>query len=212
MRITFLLHDNAILQDDGKDSFFFSYNKSAKINGLFFSNFLQSSFSDRYFISSELYSFIHRLIFVILWATVAAHWKHLLSLLLIVFIHLHHNKLTQTNIKLLLLIDVFHNIWNIERSESKSFSINSSALLSVMTYISSLFEYITCSSLIGIVKRAIVSRIFHLPDYWRLFMMSFKFDLILSRHSSIGRPLFLSLVLSYLIYFLFQKLPTLTGL
>ena len=63
---------------------------------IFFFKFFQSSFSDGKFIPFQLYFFIKRLIFVILWGsffifswfhvTVPACWKHLLSFLLIGFI------------------------------------------------------------------------------------------------------------------------------
>ena len=49
-------------------------------------------------------------------------------------------------------------------------------------------------------------------DFLRLFMMSFKYGLILLRYFSTDSILFLSPLLSYSIQLILQKLLTLTGL
>ena len=64
----------------------------------------------------------------------------------------------------------------------------------------SLFECITCSSLLSkeeIKLFAIVNSIFYVSDFLRLFMMSFKYRLILLRYSSTDSVLFLSQLLLY---------------
>ena len=63
----------------------------------------------------------------------------------------------------------------------------------------SLYGCITCSSSLSIEKLkliAIVYWIFHVLDFLRLFIMSFKYGLILLRYSSANSVLFLSLLLS----------------
>ena len=88
---------------------------------LFFSNFIQSFFSNGKFISSQLYLFIKGVMFVVYWGsffissyfntTARAYWKHFLSFLLkgfIVFLlssqenlyMIHHDS------------DLFYNIYN----------------------------------------------------------------------------------------------------
>ena len=59
---------------------------------------------------------------------------------------------------------------------------------------------------------AIVNWIFPVSDFFRLFMISFKYGLILLIYSLTGSVLFLSPLVSYSIQFLLQKLLTLTGL
>ena len=59
---------------------------------------------------------------------------------------------------------------------------------------------------------AIVNWIFRVTGFLRLFMMSFKCGLTLSRYSSTDSDLFLSPLLSYSIQLLLQKLFSLTGL
>ena len=59
----------------------------------------------------------------------------------------------------------------------------------------SLFEYITCCSSVSV--EAIVNSVFHVSDFLRLFMISFKYGSISSRDSLIDRVLVLSLLLSY---------------
>ena len=69
-----------------------------------------------------------------------------------------------------------------------------------MISISSLFECITHSPqllLEEINLIAIASWIFHVSDFLRLFMMSFRYGLILLRYSSTDSALFLSLLLLY---------------
>ena len=69
-----------------------------------------------------------------------------------------------------------------------------------MTSILSLFECITCSSSLSMEETklfAIVNWIFHASDFFRLIMMSSKYDLILLRYSSTNSVLFLSRLLSY---------------
>ena len=70
----------------------------------------------------------------------------------------------------------------------------------IMISMPSLFECILCSSLLSteeIKLFAIVSWIFYLSDSLRLFMMSFKYGLILLRCSSTDSILFLSLLVPY---------------
>ena len=69
----------------------------------------------------------------------------------------------------------------------------------------SLFECITRSSSLSkeeIKLFAIVNRIFHLSDFLRLVIMSFKYGLILLRYSLTDNVLFSSLLLSYSFFFL----------
>ena len=65
----------------------------------------------------------------------------------------------------------------------------------------SLFEEVKLS--------AIINWIFHVSDFLRSFMMSFKYVLILLRYPSNDYVLFLSSLLSYSIQLLLQKVPTL---
>ena len=77
------------------------------------------------------------------------------------------------------------------------------------------FECITRSSSLSLEEIkviAIVNGIFHVSDFSRLFIMSFKYGLTILRYSSADRVLFLSLLISYSIQLLLQKLLTLTGL
>ena len=67
-----------------------------------------------------------------------------------------------------------------------------------------LFECITCSSSMSLEEInvvPIVNYIFHLPDFLRLFMMSFKDGLISFRHSLIDSALLLSPLLCLLLLF-----------
>ena len=64
----------------------------------------------------------------------------------------------------------------------------------------SLFECITRSSSLSMEEKKlfdIVNSIFHVLDFLRLFMMSFKYVLILLKYSSTDIALFLSPLLSY---------------
>ena len=68
----------------------------------------------------------------------------------------------------------------------------------------SLFECITRSSSLSkeeIKLFAIVNRIFHLSDFLRIVIMSFKYGLILLRYSLTDNVLFSSLLLSYSFFF-----------
>ena len=79
----------------------------------------------------------------------------------------------------------------------------------------SLFECITRSSSLSmeeIMLFAIINWTFHVSDFLRLFMMSFKYGLILLRYSSTDIVLFLSPFPSYSIQVLLQKLLILTDL
>ena len=78
-----------------------------------------------------------------------------------------------------------------------------------------LFEYITHSSSVSledIKSIAAVKWIFHVSDFFRLLMMSFKYGLILLKCSSTDSGLFLSPLLPYSRFLLLEKLPTPTGL
>ena len=69
-----------------------------------------------------------------------------------------------------------------------------------MISILSLFECITRSSSVSLEEIkliAIAIWIFQVSDFVRLFMISFKYDLILLRHYSDDSVLFLSLLPSY---------------
>ena len=69
-----------------------------------------------------------------------------------------------------------------------------------MNSMSSLFKCIAYSSLLSLeeIKLIVaVNWIFHVSDFLRLFMISFKYGLILLRYSLIESVLFLSLLLSY---------------
>ena len=79
----------------------------------------------------------------------------------------------------------------------------------------SLFECITRSlslTMEEIKLFTIVSRIFHVSNFLRLFVTSFKYGPILLRYSSTDSVLFLLPLLSYSVQLLLQKLFTLTGL
>ena len=105
------------------------------------------------------------------------------------------------------LIDVSNPIWLLERGNWKSSSTPSSGLLLIIIFEYSLFECITRSSLLSLEEIkliAIVSCIFHELEFLRLFMMSFKYGLVLLRYSSNDSVLFLWPLLSYSVW-----LPTL---
>ena len=77
--------------------------------------------------------------------------------------------------------------WYLFLSELKSSFITSSASSLIMISVLSLFEWITHSSSLSMEEIklfAIVNWIFHVSDFLRLFMMSFKYGLILLRYSS----------------------------
>ena len=107
--------------------------------------------------------------------------------------------------------------WYIFLSESKSSFITSSASLLIMISILSPFECIIHSSSLSMEEIKlfdIFNWILHVSDFLRLFMISFKYGLVLIRYSSTDNILFLSLLLSYsiLLQMLLQKLLTITGL
>ena len=90
----------------------------------------------------------------------------------------------------IILISIF------DLSESKNHFITSSTSSLIAISILSLFEWFTCSASLSMMEEvksfAIVNLIFHGWDFLRLFMMSFKYGLILLRYSSAIRVLFLS--------------------
>ena len=91
-------------------------------------------------------------------------------------------------------------MWYLLRGTLTRFSITSSAFSLIVISMLSLFECITRSpslSLEEIKLVAIVTLIFHVSDYLGLFMVSFKYGLILLRYSSFDSVLFLSPLLSY---------------
>ena len=64
----------------------------------------------------------------------------------------------------------------------------------------SLFECISCSSSLFLEEMnliAIINLIFYLSDFWRSFMMSFKYDLIFSRYPLIEKFLLLKPLILY---------------
>ena len=66
----------------------------------------------------------------------------------------------------------------------------------------SLFGWVTCSSLLSTEEIKIFSIVkwyFHGSNFLRLFMMSFKYGLILLRYSLTDSALFLSPLLSHLV-------------
>ena len=81
-----------------------------------------------------------------------------------------------------LLIDFSNQIWYQETSELKSFLVTSSALPLIMISLLSLFNHFI------VFRRNKINCcfffIFHLPDVVRLFMISFKYGLILLRYFS----------------------------
>ena len=66
-----------------------------------------------------------------------------------------------------------------------------------MTFMVSHFEYSLLVSLEDIKLITIVNSIFHVSDFWSLFLMSFKHGLISLRYSLIDRVLFPSPLVSY---------------
>ena len=85
-------------------------------------------------------------------------------------------------------------------SESKSSSIPLSALSLIMIFILSLFECVTRPSLLSLKEiRLIVTAnwFFHVSNFLRSFMISFKYGLLLLRYSLTNSVLFLLLLLLY---------------
>ena len=89
--------------------------------------------------------------------------------------------------KSLPLIDVSNPMCYLERFYNLKGSITQSALSLIMISMLSLFECITCSSSLSLEEIkliAIVNCISNVSDFLRLFMMSFKYGVILLRYSS----------------------------
>ena len=125
----------------------------------FFSSFIQPSFSNEKFIPCQLY---------------------LLTKGLIVAIHsecypIFHDKLTTFH------CNVSKTFRYSLRKDTKSFLTTSSALSVIMISLLSLFECIMHSSSLSLEQIklvAVANWIFHVPDFLRLFMISFKYELI----------------------------------
>ena len=86
--------------------------------------------------------------------------------------------------------------WYLFLSESKSSFVSSSTSSLIIISMWSDFECITRSSSLSMEKIKLfntINWIFHLSDFLRLFVMSFKYGLILLRYSSTDGILFLSL-------------------
>ena len=97
--------------------------------------------------------------------------------------------------------------------ESKNYFITLCASSVIMISVLSLFECITHSLSLSIEEIfffTIASWIFHVSDFLRLFMKSFKYGLVSLRYSLTECFLFLSSLLSYSILLLLQKLLPLT--
>ena len=95
---------------------------------------------------------------------------------------------------------LFQFIWDLFLIELKSSFLNSYASSLIMISMLSLFECIKRFSLITkeeIKLIVIINWIFHMSDFLRLFMVSFKYGLILVKCSSFHSVLFLSPFLSY---------------
>ena len=91
-------------------------------------------------------------------------------------------------------------MFDAERTDLKSSSITPSALSLIMSSMLSLFEFISRSLSVFLEEIkliAIVNWTFHVSDFLRLFMISFKCVLILLRYSSVDSVLPLSSLLSY---------------
>ena len=94
----------------------------------------------------------------------------------------------------------FQIFWYLFFSKWKSFVITSSASSLIMISILSLFECITCCSLLSMEKIklfVIVNWILQELNFLRLFMIYLKYGLISLRYSSTDSVLFLSSLLSY---------------
>ena len=101
--------------------------------------------------------------------------------------------------KSLPLINVSNHVQYLERSDSNSFSITSSDFDDSWFPCYHFFNALRSSSMSSedVKLIAIVNLIFHVSDFLRLFRMSFKYGLILSRYSFIGKVIFLFPLLSY---------------
>ena len=84
-------------------------------------------------------------------------------------------------------IDVSSPTWYLLRSDLKSFSVTSSGLSLIMISMLSLFQCIRNSSQLSLEEIKlidIVSLVFHVSHFFRLLMISFKYDLILLKSNS----------------------------
>ena len=193
--------------------FFLTYKILRAIATLFLTKFFQSSFSDGKFIHPLLYLFIHFLLFFVdhfLFLHDLMQLLHRIENICCLFfvdgiyccffcflsnqenLHMIHHDL-----------DVFYDIiMNIIEdklttfywfkiivmsifSESKNYFITSSASSFIMIFMLSLFECITRSSSLSMEE--VISYCwlnFHVSYFFRLFLMSFKYSLILLRYSS----------------------------
>ena len=94
---------------------------------------------------------------------------------------------------------VLNPISFLERSDWKSFSITSSVLLLIVTFMLSFFECITRSSSLSLedIKLiAIVNWFFHVSYFLRSFMIFFRYGLNLLTYSTTNSVFFLSPLLS----------------
>ena len=95
--------------------------------------------------------------------------------------------LPQSNMKSLLLIDVSNLIWYLGKSDWRCSSITSSSLSLIVIFTLLLFECIIRSSSLTLEERnliAIVNCIFHVSEFFRSSMISFKYGLILLKYFS----------------------------
>ena len=105
--------------------------------------------------------------------------------------------------------------WYLSLSEWESLSITSGCFIVNHNFYINNFECITCSSSLSMEEIklfAIVTWTFHVSGFLKLFMMSFRYDLILLKYSSREISLFVSSLLLYSLHLLLQKLLTLTAL
>ena len=87
--------------------------------------------------------------------------------------------------------DLFYDIYNTINEYNQKQIHYVSSIPNYFQIISNYFQIISS------IPNYIVNWIFHVSDFLRLFMMSFKLGLILLRYSSTDNVLFLSLLLSY---------------
>ena len=115
----------------------------------------------------------------------------------------------------LIFIDSSNLFWYMFLSDSKSPFITSSNWSFILISMLSLFECLSCSSSLSSLEEikliVIANWIFHVSDFLRSFMISFKYGLILLRYSS-PDSIFLSLLLLYSIKLLLRKLFITTSL
>ena len=115
----------------------------------------------------------------------------------------------------LIFIDSSNLFWYMFLSDSKSSFITSSNWSFILISMLSLFECLSCSSSLSSLEKikliVIANWIFHVSDFLRSFMISFKYGLILLRYSS-PDSVFLSPLLLYSIKLLLRKLFITTSL